>query len=71
MEYVPSIEELVLALKHQYGFTFTKDSVDAAKQKEDAANPLEKSSGIDGDAGDWTAKGDGTDYPAEPVKEGE
>jgi hypothetical protein len=29
--------------------------------------PQKKSSGIDGDAGDWTAKGDGTAYPVEPV----
>ena len=26
-----------------------------------------KSSGIDGDAGDWTTTGDGTNYPTEPV----
>lgn len=28
-----------------------------------AEDPLDKSSGIDGDSGDWTQYGDGTEYP--------
>lgn len=30
--------------------------------------PVKKSSGVDGDAGDWTKTGDGTTYPAVPTQ---